>query len=759
MFVDNDDLFGDDAMAAVAELDDIAEDTPAATDVLAEVTRVVDEAQALPEQERLQHVTGSLKDVLHSTTPDQELWVVSVLAGSKIMGKTDAQSFVKGCIKAGKLKAKEAAEQARLQRQQEIEQRKAANTALMGGDTWPYTVAGGALCIMTENTFTNEIDETPIANFDVSIVSQLVDEWGNRHYTVKGTTVSGHTFETEISASQFSDAQKLKAALEVAAGPRDPVHARMAEHLGPAIKLLSNGNIETRHLRNHTGWDGNKFLIPGREPEETEIRVDSKAYYHVAPGGDLDDGVKALRSLMNVLPKQKTTVLLSAIMGPVAAQALGVKENKYALFSRGVTGSQKTTITRLFMAIYGDGILQDGNVLGFGNKSTVNALMYVAAQCGDLPFMVDNWKPNTTRNGDKDFYVLAHGILEGGDKMRMGRYGSGLQESLPIEAWPIFTGEDLPSGDAATVARTLTLLFVKREGAVLPELSEAQQHAEKLPIIGNAWIEWLESADGQLAAQTLGQTLNDKRSEWLRYLIANRPQMVNPHRVATNLAINELMYALVCQSPFGGFLADYTADHIDGLRRCALDAGDFTGGGSEAQRFVEALRELLSTGRAVLAHSVAHHDAMTMADKERLIGWVGTKDGDTVTSAYIYPTLAMNMVTRLTGDDFNGLTRYAILQQLDSLGWLAGRDRDRLEKSSKISGKKERYIYLNDVALNGTDTDDESVLEAAAQVEKAEADKYQQMVDAMRKERGLTDDDMSQPLQSPNAVWAGSLEI
>jgi len=612
---------------------------------------------------------------------------------------TKAARWIRDCYTSGQEKRKANERQAKQDKAASVEQKKEANAAITGGDTWPYTIDGGKLTYMWEDK-AGDICYEPIASFEAAIKAQLIDEYGNSHYTIIGQAVSGQPFTVEISSTHFSESSKLKAVLETAAGPRDPVYARMEPHVGPAIKLLSTGEIDTRFLRHRTGWDNDKFLIRGREPEATEIRVDSKVYYAVPTDGDLEAGKVALANLMAVLPKTQTTAILSAVMGPPAARLAGWQENKYGLFNRGVTGSQKTTKTRLFMALWGAGILTDGNVLGFGNKTTINAIMHIASQCADLPFLVDNWKPNTSRNGEKDFYVLAHAMLEGGDKVRMRQYGHGLQDSMPIDAWPIFTGEDLPSGDPATVARMLTILFKKNEGTVCPELDAAQATQSNLPIIGNAWIEWLESDEGKAQAKAHGALLNEVRSYWLKFLLANRASMANPHRVATNLAINELTYRLLTCAPFGDVLQPYTEDHRAGLERIALDAGDFSGGGLEARRFVEALRELISTGRAILIQSQQHYEKMVVGDRDRVIGWAGGED-----SAYIYPAVAFNMVSRLTGDDFNGLTRYALLQQMATLDWLASTDKDRLEKSSKISGKKERYIHLNNKALEEPDVD------------------------------------------------------
>jgi hypothetical protein len=139
-----------------------------------------------------------------------------------------------------------------------------------------------------------------------------------------------------------------------------------------------------------------------------------------------------------------------ALPGPLARLA-GWQGERYGIFITGRSGSLKTSVTQALMAIYGAGFLEDEFLLKLGEGATRNAVMGYAAQAHDMPFFLDNFKANTG-DGARGLVNLVHNLLEGGDRERM-LGASELKESRPIHCWPIFTGEDVPDGDPATLAR------------------------------------------------------------------------------------------------------------------------------------------------------------------------------------------------------------------------------------------------------------------------------------------------------------------
>ena len=144
------------------------------------------------------------------------------------------------------------------------------------------------------------------------------------------------------------------------------------------------------------------------------------------------------------------------------------------------------------MAIYGAGFLADEFLLKLGEGATRNAIMGYAAQAHDLPLFLDNFKANTG-DGARGLVNLIHNLLEGGDRERM-LGARELKESRPIHCWPVFTGEDVPASDPATLARVLVVPFEWSHGADNPRLTAAQAAAAHLPAVGRAWLDWLASS-------------------------------------------------------------------------------------------------------------------------------------------------------------------------------------------------------------------------------------------------------------------------
>ena len=158
--------------------------------------------------------------------------------------------------------------------------------------------------------------------------------------------------------------------------------------------------------------------------------------------------------------------------------------------------------------------------------------MALAAHAHDLPLLVDNYKP-TTGGGGRDFINLIQNILEGGEKERLNR-ASELRDTKPIFTFPIFTGEDVPADDSASLARVLVVPFDWQHGQDNPVLAQAQAHRQHLAAVGRSWISWLEStASAPIIAQAAG-LFEKTRAEWAAKLREVRPDAANPLRVASN---------------------------------------------------------------------------------------------------------------------------------------------------------------------------------------------------------------------------------
>lgn len=566
-----------------------------------------------------------------------------------------------------------------------------------------YYVKDGCLCYDTANKKTGEVTTHVIADFEARISEHVIPEHGAKLYRITGKAVRGGDFTAEIPAEDFADGRKLKAVLQAAAGPLDPIWARQSEHLGPALITRTNGDL--RHIRAYqrTGWTDDKFLIPGREPDGVTIGLPHNLPYNISTTADLSQGLEALRALLEAMSPCLTTIVLSTIFQAPLAQPAGWRGERYGLFITGRTGSLKSSYAQTAMCLYGPDFARDELLIKWGEGATRNAIMALATRAHDLPLLIDNYKPNTGRGKD-DFTNLIHNILEGGEKARLTRTAE-LRESRPVFCWPIVTGEDVPSNDPASLARILVVPFAWPQGQTNNTLAQAQAKAAHLSAVGRVWLEWLESKDGQETASKARAKFQELRGEWAKELRQTRSDMVNVLRVASNLASNQLTWLVLTQHPTLGAIATaHKAAHEQGLQAIAKGMATYTAEALEATRLLDALNELITSGKSILlerGQPPKPTEAEILNGKgnpaDRVIGW---EDSEGV---YLLFDIAKDAALRVLGrEGLNNLSNQALFSQLDGLGLIAQKATDG--KTSRVvkvyPARTERVLHLKPEALN-----------------------------------------------------------
>lgn len=578
-------------------------------------------------------------------------------------------------------------------------------------NTFPYDIQEKRLVYRRmgkdENNMPTE-EVFPIAQFYATINEEVTDEDGNKLFVIAGEAERGGPFTVELDATIFGHDLQLRAALEAAAGAMDTVYPGMTKHLGPAIKIMTeDDNLVKTKLYRRTGWvhgDGrgdDVFLIPGRERKLTRIDISKPPY--AVENGDIGLAVDALDSLINALPPRLTTPILALLFQAPLQRKAGWFNNRYAIFIQGRTGSLKTSWCQAAMCIYGPLFVHNDNLIRMGKSATHNAIIKMATSASDVPFMIDNYKPNTG-DGDKDIVNLLHAIVEGGDKDRLNRNAE-MREAKPIFCLPIITGEDAPDTDAASLARTLLVRFEWQRGQMNERLSYAQRNHKALPTIGAHWIDWLESEESRQVIDTYAPMLDERREAWAQYLISKQPNMVNILRVASSLAVNELAWAIACAHPdFGPTLDKYTDQHRAGLVEIANTMADSTTESVEAHQFLAALRELIGSGKCVLID----RDRMGLGepDPNRVIGWKDTA------GIYLLPKVSHEAARRVLGRDSLPVSTRTILSQLDALGYVASKSESSTTKTVRMDGSVQRVVHLRANALDADDPTNQDASES-----------------------------------------------
>jgi hypothetical protein len=559
--------------------------------------------------------------------------------------------------------------------------------------TWPYLVVDGRMlfCAQKADLFGGaSVAHMPIADFAAQITEEQIGEDGRKLFLVEGATIGGRPFQITIEAEDFADDRRLKAVLTAAAGAQAPIYVGMAKHLGTAIQRLS-GEIASVRRFTRTGWADDVFLLPGRDIPNTTIILGRKLPYGLSNNAQLDLGLQALDALLLSHGPECGGVVLSFLLTPPLALAAGWRNERYGAFIAGRTGSLKSSMSQAMMCLYGHGFIRDDLLVKWGQGATNNALMAMAVAAYDLPFLIDNYKPNTG-DGPKAFVNLIHNIVEGGEKDRLNR-ASELRDSRPVFAWPLVTGEDVPDKDPASLARVLVVTFARP--ADLSYLTQAQRLSAHLCAIGRSWIEWIEG-DGKAIIIEAAARFETVRNDWTTFLVEARPDIQNALRIASNLATNELTWAIAEQHPAIGALVRTHADaYFAGLQATARRMADYTAESMEAQRFIEMLRDMLTTEQAVLIN----RGTMPGLDSQRMVGWKAEDGG-----AYLLMPMARALIERYFGKDvLNTISEKTLYSQLQDLGFIVpGRDRATMQLWE--GNKNQRVVRLTPLALGADDS-------------------------------------------------------
>lgn len=578
-------------------------------------------------------------------------------------------------------------------------------------NTWPYTVKDGRICLLKEDK-DGEVVPVPVASFTAQITGQIEDEDGSTTFVISGEAIRGGPYRFEHPAERFGKDGELRAALEKAVGPYDPVYNRMSEHLVPAIKILTTeAEMETIRRYKRTGWKGGEFLMPGMQPDGVRIELPDKLPYRVSADADLDIASAALVNLIECVdPAISTPVLAMLLQAPLHRPA-GWQNERYGVFIQGRTGSLKTSFTQTAMSIYGAEFNHDRTLIKLGEGSTRNAIMSYATNAHDMPLFIDNYKPNTGF-GFNDLVNLIHNILEGGEKDRLTRAAT-IKDARPVHCFPIITGEDVPDHDPATLARLLLIAFEWQAGQPNPKLAAAQANSEELSAIGLTWLTWVCSEEGQRVIKEAAKFLPAVRDNWATMLRSVRKDMVNILRVATNLATNELTWSIALQHPvLGELLAPYSQEHGDGLRRIAENMAKSTTEALEAVRFLAGLREILATGQGTLIQRGKHKEDVPIHERERMVGW---KDDEGI---YLLPTTALERIRKVMGPQSIPVSLQVLYSQFDGLHLIAAKGKEKVTRPIREWGETARTLHLvPDVFSSGDESEQQQEQQPAPAVE------------------------------------------
>lgn len=510
-------------------------------------------------------------------------------------------------------------------------------------------------------------------------LQQEAEQEAHTTYVLEVSTPKGSRTLTLV-ANDLADPRTTRAAfLGLGIAPRP----RMEAHIPSALLATSQG-YPTIQLYHRTGWAGGRYIAPGREPEGVKVELPSRVYLSLT-GGELGAGLEALEGLIEALPAPITTIGIAHAFLPPLARIAGLGRYKNDLHITGATGTLKTSFCCVLMALYAGKDWEMQPVLKWGEGATNNAILAHAAHTADALLLIDNFKP-TTGGGVRSFIGLLHNIIEGADRERLSR-ASRLIEARQLHAWPLTTGEDIPQEDAASIARLLVVRFDWKGGHNEP-LARAQELAYHLPAVTRSWLTYLEGHPDWAREQ--GASLTKRRGTWADWIQSKRPKAVNALRLATSLALQEIVWEAMSACPeLAGITTHYQQAHREGLEAVALEMAGITAGALGANRWLEALGDLIQSGRITFRSK----DDLDPA----LFGW---QDQDCY---YLLPTTVHQEVfeaLRKAGQPL-AISTTALYKQLEGLEAIASSTEDGRLAVVWVGGKARRVLQLWRAAVDG----------------------------------------------------------
>lgn len=508
-----------------------------------------------------------------------------------------------------------------------------------------------------------------------------------RYFVIRGKPVSAEDeFELTIKISDFVEDRSNKILNNMWA----------EDELGTmnlsVIKKLSPKPVKHIRILSRPVWVGDELVAPGLTSTDTRFKYERKVHVDFSNVGDPTAGREAIIKALLAFDPKNTTLLFATVLGaPVIAKLW--PGDRYCLFIQGTTQQKKTTAVMLFLSMYGQRYYNEASLVRWGDGATGNATEHLAAKTGPFPFLLDNYKQYT----DKDpaaLQRLIHAVVEGTEKDRLNR-NSELRPSMEYQCSLLITGEQFPGQDAATRARIIELLWT--DAINLDYLTEAQGHIEDINSFGKAWLQWLNSADGQEAMREYAPKFDSAR---LRYLKAAN-NTASAGRLASNAAVVALVWEIFNQWPEGHDLAEQFFPYLKvAIDEHILNASADVGDQLDGEKFIAWLKAELYVGRYYVTGRPG--PLIGIGPISEPIGHfnpAGSKENREEDEVLILPEVLSAKLLPAWQRTTNGTRtdKKALLRQLVSLGYLRYDESHRgFSVGRRLDGKKKRvHAFLN----------------------------------------------------------------
>lgn len=545
-----------------------------------------------------------------------------------------------------------------------------------------------------ENKLGDEFEALPTRFTSGPNIAEATDNRPDRYHLIR-VMMPTKEKNIRVKASEYADDRKFYEILIRELGSDVWIKPKCMSYVKEAAVLLPSSTKKVEEtIYCHTGWRGNKFLMPNGFIDKDgfhelgEIKVELppeskmfKAFYMNQPPADLTFAKSIIRNdLAKVFPYKVTLPLLAhTFLAPVMNLIPQIKP--YCMWVSGVTGCYKTTYTSLLASFYGNFV--DGSCLETW-ASTHNSLEKTGFYAKDLLYVIDDFKHSTSNEKGVIQFIQSYADRHGKGRLNSD---SSIKMTWSVRGCLMASGEDLVAGEASALARMIVIPI--REKGDLDRIFSAQKKAKYLPGLMAAYIKYV------------AENIEEIRSwnSFAEVSLLSKKMKVHHERVKENFALNAFAWELMAK-----FLdmQDLSPQYYAGMEEQAKYMDDITQAEQASNIFIDMTKELLSSGEYYLEGA---RDGSSTPHRDIGAKRIGFRTKDNVHLIGSLTFAAMNKLRRdITGADLR-FSPNAVYEQLITDGMLIPQS-GKPSGTFKVNGQAHRVLKFKRGVVDDIDEED-----------------------------------------------------
>lgn len=515
----------------------------------------------------------------------------------------------------------------------------------------------------------------PLCNFAAHIAADVSKDDGEEvthHMAIAGCLENKQKLpEIVINASDYEQMRWVianwgaRATIEPGKETRDT--------LRHAIQFLSKDQIEQRRLYTHTGWreiDGKRVFLNASNADTNMVELEGNLKRYEIPTDGKIDPVTAMRESIALLDTAAPCVAYPLWATMYLAPLSSIIPPAFLVWVEGPSGSLKSSFTTLLLNHFGRTF--DENHTPADWISTANSLEKMSFLAKDVPFLIDDFRPATSRHENEEMHRAAQRIIRAvGNRAGRGRLNSdsGFRRTFEPRGVVLSTAERGALG-TSTMARVQTVMVAPGD-IDSDKLAVAQKQR---PIYGYAMAGYLDY---------IAEHWNQLTTDLPIQIIDSRGDIDLSHKrlpgamAMLQTGFDQAMKYAVSIGAIEQVDADARcAECYSALHKIALTQSALVEDQDPARIFVSVLITLLRQGKAHLQKKNAGDGIAAAGYGAELGERLGWYDGET---AYLLPAAYNTIYRYISSEGWSFPSDERTLRRdMDRLGYIANKDEGRL---------------------------------------------------------------------------------